>query len=529
MRASGSSAFLILGALLAGVEVAACTLDLAGMPGPASTASTNGAGGMATSSATGTGGSGASTGSAPGTGGSGGSAPVCGNGTLEAGEACDDSNTALGDGCSPACTVEPLDTCPGLPIPLAPPGLTLAGTLVGAHDELKPSCGPNGADVIYEVTPTVSGTLKITLTGAYDKSVSVRSSCLDSKTAEISCDAGQGALVERRWVYANVKYYVVVDAGAEAFSLRLDLTTCGDGTQQELEECDDPNDTNCIGCFKCSGNGQVFDPESRHCYQRIPGQAKDWKSARGNCLAWGGDLVGISSAAEAEFLKSKFNDVWSGANDLANECSFEWVNGEPWQPRWANNEPNDFTNDEDCAVFYDSGQMNDTDCDDHRDALCERAPGGSCGDGILQPGEECDDKIAYAHLTCTKCVIQCPAGEIEDPATRHCYLRVPAASFDWSAAQSGCAAAGAYLATINSPAENALLQASLPGPMWIGASRPYSTADFEWLNTDALCYANWEGQPSGDIGKNCALIQANGTWSNDDCKQKKGYICERDN
>jgi cysteine-rich repeat protein len=33
-------------------------------------------------------------------------APVCGNSTMEEGEACDDGNTAAGDGCSPTCTVE---------------------------------------------------------------------------------------------------------------------------------------------------------------------------------------------------------------------------------------------------------------------------------------------------------------------------------------------------------------------------------------------------------------------------------------
>ncbi|MFS8069361.1 MAG: C-type lectin domain-containing protein, partial [Byssovorax sp.] len=132
--------------------------------------------------------------------------------------------------------------------------------------------------------------------------------------------------------------------------------------------------------------------------------------------------------------------------------------------------------------------------------------------------------------TCVKCAIECPAGEIEDPLTHHCYLRVPGASTDWNAAQSACAASGAYLAVINSPVENALLQASLPGPMWMGASRLNTFASFKWLNTDPLCYANWDGgEPSGELNRNCALIQANGIWSNDDCKQKKGYLCERDN
>src|SRR5512144_716472 len=33
-------------------------------------------------------------------------ASVCGNGAIEAGEACDDGNLIGGDGCSSACTVE---------------------------------------------------------------------------------------------------------------------------------------------------------------------------------------------------------------------------------------------------------------------------------------------------------------------------------------------------------------------------------------------------------------------------------------
>src|SRR5512132_3018762 len=154
MRPSGNLA-LIIGTLLAGVEIAACSLDLAGLPG-ATGASTTGAGGATTSSTAGTGGS---TGSATGTGGS---APQCGNGEVEAGEKCDDGNTQLGDGCSPACAIEPLDTCPGLPITLDPPGRTIVGTLANAHDELDPSCGPNGVDVIYEVIPSASGTLRLT-------------------------------------------------------------------------------------------------------------------------------------------------------------------------------------------------------------------------------------------------------------------------------------------------------------------------------------------------------------------------------
>ena len=526
MRSSVNFALLAVGMLLAGVEVAACTLDLQGLRGGATATGDGGA--MATSSASGSangGGGSGGTSSATGTGGRGGSMPVCGDGTIEGKEECDDSNQALGDGCSPTCAVEPLDTCPGLPISLEPSTLILTGTLASASNDLKPSCGAtNGADVVYEVTPTTSGTLKLTLSGAYDKTLSVRSSCGDSATAELGCEAGVGDLQERRWVYANVRYYVVVDADHEAFTLRLDLTPCGDGIRQELEQCDSAS---CPGCFLCDGVGEILDQASGHCYRRVANQQKNWPGARADCLAWGGDLVGISSAAEATFLHDHFKDTWTGANDGANECSFSWINGEPWQPHWAPKEPNN-NGDEDCGFLYDTGLMNDTKCKEAHDALCERAPGGSCGDGVVQPGEECDDKLTYAHVTCVSCAINCPADEIEDPATHHCYRVVTGNGVTWDAAQSDCAATGAYLATVSSPAENALFLGKLNGPKWIGASRDGDKADFKWLNTDAFCWANWPANPGND-DKHCTTLQPSGTWTNDDCAQIQGYICERDN
>ena len=38
-------------------------------------------------------------------------APVCGNGSKEGGENCDDGNTTNGDGCSSACAIEAGYTC----------------------------------------------------------------------------------------------------------------------------------------------------------------------------------------------------------------------------------------------------------------------------------------------------------------------------------------------------------------------------------------------------------------------------------
>ncbi len=519
MRAPAKLTLALLGVA---ASLASCVLDLTGEP---SGATSTGSGGGTAASAITAASSSASSSSASGTGGSGGAAPVCGDAVKEGSEQCDDGNVALGDGCSPTCTIEPLDACPGLAIPLAPPGITLQGTLVGAHDDLVPSCGGNHADVVYAVTPSVSGTLTATLVGDYAKSLSLRTRCADSATADIGCQAGSLDLALTRWVYAGVKYSVVVDAGPHPFALHLDLSKCGDGARQGLEECDNPDDPGCIGCFKCGGQGEVFDPVSRHCYRQISGQSADWQSGRTACLLWGGDLVGVSSQYEDAFLKTKFDNVWSGANDLVDECVFHWSNGEPWQPHWGPGEPNDQGN-EDCSVFYGSGQMNDTSCGDSRDPLCERAPGGGCGDGIVQPGEECDDALTMAGFTCSQCVLTCPTGQIKDLATHHCYEIVAAPPLDWNGAQADCVMRGGYLAAITSSSENGLL-APAAAPLWVGASR---NGPFHWVNTDAFCYTNWGGnEPSQAGNQDCVTMQKNGTWTNDPCDQKKGYVCEHDN
>lgn len=512
--------------LLIGVAaaLASCMLDLAGKPGSPGGATASGTG-AATAGATAT--SASSSGTGTGGGGTGGAAPVCGNHAVEGGEACDDGNLAAGDGCSSTCTIEPLDACPGLPIALDPSGATVAGNLAGDHDDLVPGCGTNQLDVIYEVTPTVSGTLVATLKGAYEKSLSLRSSCAPSPLAELGCNSGAGDLAVSGWVYAGVKYYVVVDAEEALFTLQLDLSKCGDGTVEGLEECDGPVGSSCVGCFKCAGPDEVFDPSSRHCYLLFPNDGVDWKTARGRCLKWGGDLAAVSSTAESDFLKTRFDNVWSGATDVVTECDFHWTNGEPWEPRWRNNEPNNSGNNESCGVFFNTGDMDDRSCDEHHDALCERAPGGDCGDNIVQPGEECDDAVTSTAFTCAGCVITCPAGQIKDRVTHHCYELVTALAATWTDAQTACAAKGAYLAAINSSIENGLLQPGVGVPMWIGGSRGGS---FRWVNTDPFCYLNWSGNmPGQGQGQDCVVMQPNGTWTNEVCDIKKGYVCEHDN
>lgn len=537
MRAPAKLVVLLVGA--AG-SLASCLLDRHGLHGPPSETSMGGGGATSASTATATSGSGAggsagaSTGtttsgsSASSSSGTGGADPICGNSMIEPPEACDDGNTAPGDGCSAECTIEPLEACPGLALKLTPAGLTIAGTLVGRTNDLLPKCAPDLLDVVYEVTPTVTGTLVATLQGNYAKSLSLRSSCTDGgPTSELACLSGSADLVATRWVYAGVKYSLVVDAGPEQFSLALALSACGDGVKQGLEQCDDAANPACVGCVLCTGPGEALDPLSGHCYRLFNGNT-DWKTSRTACLDWGGDLVGVSSFNEGIFLKNHYDNVWTGGTDVVDECQFQWTNGEPWQPRWRINEPNNSGGNEDCSLFFNTADMDDRNCDEHHDAVCERAPAGSCGDKIVQPGEECDSAVASTSFTCPSCVVQCPAGQIKDPVTHHCYEIVTAMSLDWNTATTACAAKGGYLAAVNTVAENGLLQAGLNVPLWLGGKR---ANPFRWSNSDTSCgFLNWGGgEPNQAGGFDCVVMAANGSWATAPCNQNHGYICEHDN
>ena len=53
---------------------------------------------------------------------------TCGNGVVEAGEECDDGNTAGSDGCSATCEIEPAWACPGGSACMAVTGLALGSS-----------------------------------------------------------------------------------------------------------------------------------------------------------------------------------------------------------------------------------------------------------------------------------------------------------------------------------------------------------------------------------------------------------------
>ena len=83
-----------------------------------------------------------------------------------------------------------------------------------------------------------------------------------------------------------------------------------------------------------------------HCYKFFQ-QQRTWAEAKTHCEALDSHLVTIHSKDENEFVLSLIaasggGDIWMGANDLATDGTWVWVDGEDWgqYTNWGPDEPN---------------------------------------------------------------------------------------------------------------------------------------------------------------------------------------------
>lgn len=188
---------------------------------------------------------------------------TCGNGTIEAGETCDDGNTTDGDGCSATCAKETVvSSCPGTNVPLTVKdaetrvGSVSGDTGTGNASLATRTCGGgSGKDLVYSFRSDVPGRAKITLEAAFDSILSARTDCAVD-ASELGCQSaplGGGTTQLVVPVAANKDVFVVVDGGGgKSGTFKLDIevgvTTCGDGIAQVPEQCDDGNTAPGDGC-----------------------------------------------------------------------------------------------------------------------------------------------------------------------------------------------------------------------------------------------------------------------------------------
>ncbi len=225
---------------------------------------------------------------------------VCGDGMIAATEGCDDNNTDPDDGCSATCSVESGYTCAGAPsVCTTQPGgangscqnpyvITLAAGMNGeitgsgtgdtsqgsSHIPAAPCDGGDpdpgeGNDHIWEFTLPDTRDVFILQpsTVTFDSILRLQTAACDVATEIPEYTGGDGcsdssfAMDTEALAYTKLPagtYYVVVDGfdagenGTYELQITAVPTTCGDGTLDLLDFCDDGNSMSGDGCSeKC--------------------------------------------------------------------------------------------------------------------------------------------------------------------------------------------------------------------------------------------------------------------------------------
>ncbi len=192
--------------------------------------------------------------------------PVCGNGTVEAGEECDDSNTMNGDGCDSTCQNEPAandDCIDRTDVFDGPNAYTLVGSTLDAGAPVP--CDTNMTnDVWFNYTATCNGFATIGTCDALgtDTTLQVYNGCncgglvdfAPVACADDNCGGGSGfsSTVDVPVVNGNC-YKIRVggwNGGEPTGTLTVScvVPVCGNGTTEAGEECDDSNLVTGDGC-----------------------------------------------------------------------------------------------------------------------------------------------------------------------------------------------------------------------------------------------------------------------------------------
>jgi cysteine-rich repeat protein len=276
-------------------------------------------------------------------------AAVCGDGVLEAGEQCDDGGVEARDGCSPTCRsecgnglVDGGEECDD--------GNPWDGDGCSALCTFEPGCG----DGIVQ-----GGMLEDCDDGANGDSFS--DGCRDDCSANLCGDGRLDAGEE-----CDDGGLVAGDGCDPGCADEDGAAACGNGVLEAGEECDDGGLVDGDACDStcarpcAGGDAALVWGANQHCYLLF-WAGLDWWSAEADCEARAGHLVTVGRDGENRML-ARLGGGWLGLSDEAEEGSFAWVTGEPYEfDGFRPGEPNDWGGNEDCGVLEGIG-WNDLDC-----------------------------------------------------------------------------------------------------------------------------------------------------------------------
>jgi len=153
---------------------------------------------------------------------------------------------------------------------------------------------------------------------------------------------------------------------------------------------------------------------------------------------------------------------------------------------------------------------------------------GSCGDGTIDPSEECDPG-ATSSAACVSCKVVCSGSfEHEDAITHHCYL-YDGSVLRWNDAQASCKAWGGDLAAVGSGPEYSFMLSFVSKATWIGANDVAVEGTFMWTTQEPFVFTSWDtGDPQDtNHSVNCVSIGSALTWQDRPCGSTQCSVCER--
>jgi hypothetical protein len=340
---------------------------------------------------------------------------------------------------------------------------------------------------------------------------------------------------------------------------------CGNGVVDSGEQCDhgpansdDPAaaatcTTQCKARASCGtlagAAGAKIDPASGHCYVAWPGPI-NYASAERDCQSRGGTLAVVTSSAENSLVNAVAGlvQMWIGLEITHGSTdSLHWIDGEMFlYSAFAMGEPNNGAANggrvEECGAHTLLGWA-DLPCGFPATGNLPSSPSfalgyvceSSCGNGIIEPGEECDGgpsctSSCFTKRPCTE------AGAVSSPVNGHCYFVTPG-PVDFSHALAGTCPTGSHLATLADLAENEAGLAAIagnPNDAWIALKAASQLGSYAWQapSSEAFDSRRFHGfagnEPNESNTPNCVRVADGVGWRDITCNDTYDALCERE-
>ncbi|XP_051907364.1 macrophage mannose receptor 1 [Hippocampus zosterae] len=262
------------------------------------------------------------------------------------------------------------------------------------------------------------------------------------------------------------------------------------------------------------------------CYHFEGELVKTWQDAETYCVAQQGHLVSFHSQEELSFLIAHMpGKAWVGLNDINIESQFVYTDGTatnllPWAP----NQPDNWQNNEDCVhlegpMHTEAGKLKDDFCTATNEFICKKAKGQGPPPQPPTSGPGWNEKCS---------------SWTADPFNDFCYLFNSLSARTWAEARADCVNQGGDLVSITDPFEQAFIQGVIQvSPtgisLWMGGHDSITEGGWEWTDGSPFRYVRWSaGNPDNYFGEDClSIIINNGYWNDDNCENRRGYICKR--